>query len=263
MKGTVAMVSGVRSMLKGAWYPLIVLAISMGACLLIGDLQKFMFPLGFLFGFCVMIIHEIGHALFGGLAGHISIPFFFVSVSCGYSLPYHLAVIGLLGTLTVLCFFRYEFFFGGIFGLASLFSFFLLFCSDQVHDMVGTVGGLVNELTGSMILILLYYYPLHYPRKWQRVRFFIVAIAAMVYANSTLQWIKSLSDPQYIPYPHDSEGGLNVAAVFMLKEIVNGAPSGDLDKLIKVHGWGCEWIDLSASGNCFNGTRHPAFKSAE
>lgn len=221
----------------GVWYPLIILSISIGLFLVLGNLEICLFPLGFLFGYCVMLIHEIGHAIFDGLAGNIALPFFFFTISMGYSLWYHLAVISLLGALTVGCFYRYEFFFGGIFGVANLFSFYLLFCSHQVHEMVGTIGGLVNELTGSVVLMMLFYYPLRYPRKWQQVRYVIVGIAAMVYSNSTMQWIMSLSDYRYIPYPHDSEGGLNVAAVFDLKAVINGNPTGDLDKLIQVHGW--------------------------
>jgi hypothetical protein len=237
MRGTEATVEGSGGRVKVDLYPLIVLAISFGLCLLFGNLEVYLFPLGFLLSYCEMLIHEIGHALFYALAGNIAIPFFFFSISTGYCLPFHLMVIAVLGAMTVFCCYRHEFFFGGISGFAGLLAFYLLFCSDQVQDMVGIIGGLVNELTGSVILMLLFYYPLHYPRKWRQLRYTIVAIAAMVFSNSTVQWIRSLADHRYIPYPHDSEGGLNVAAVLSLDSVINGAPTGDLDRLIQLHGW--------------------------
>lgn len=187
--------------------------------------------------FVAMMIHELGHAIFGLLGGHFALPFFFVSFILERSL-----ILELVVCVSLLAGSYFLFIFGHMLpsciALATcLFSTLLLFTTTATTEMISTMGGLLAELIASSLIMLLYYYPLARPQNWKILRYPVVLVAAMVFHQNLEAWVQALWDPTKIPYPRDESNQVNVGAVFQLDAVISGAPVGDLDKLIRTNGW--------------------------
>ncbi len=124
---------------------------------------------------------------------------------------------------------------GGLTSIFFLCALSLLFLDDSATDLLLTIGGLLNELLGSCLIMILFFFPLKRPQNWQKLRYPATALAAVIFSCQMTSWFQSLGDTSKIPYPRDSEGAISLVSAFQINKVIEEAPIGDLDVLIRVH----------------------------
>lgn len=190
--------------------------------------------LPFLLGwFPTMIVHELGHSLFGWLAGVPSISFFFASFALAEQpvLPF----LGLLWAVEIcaLVFLgrRKHRILQVLVGCCAASHLFFL-CAPGYAVPCLTFGGMAGEFVLPTIFCVVL---LECPELQSVKSLPLLFLSALAFWRSSLQWLRAALGWAPIPYPLDSAGGI---ALFQ-DPFTAGTdiPVGDLDKLMRTYGW--------------------------
>lgn len=224
---------GARLFVDAPWVDLLALPVAM----LLGLLMRAN-PLGRLLAYPIQIqFHELGHALVAWLSSRaaLPLPFGFTFWKLSRSTFTGMCVLFLLGVLAVAAL-RERHWFGLLLAttLAGLFGWLSVGLTTAESEATILAGGIAGELTLTSALLCGFYFPLPDRLRWDFFRFLLLVPAATAWLESAALWRAVRHGTRPLPF----------GSIFGTP----GDGSGDLDRLIAVHGWTPEGITALYSG---------------
>ena len=180
-----------------------------------------------------MVVHELGHCLASIMAGIPAVAFFFASfaLSSTPSIPLLLGLLAVGAFCIRICFLKGAFGSLTILGILALIHIFFLFNPD-LSEQFSILGGIGGEFVIPLVAFIIMIEFVPYPRARSII---ILGISCFVFWRSLIAWGLAATKLGPIPYPRDSTGSV---ALFQDPFLAGtGAPVGDIDKLLRLHGW--------------------------
>ncbi|MFZ3231438.1 MAG: hypothetical protein WA160_14620 [Pseudobdellovibrio sp.] len=189
------------------------------------------------FLFCVIPLHELGHAFTAWMTGHIAVPIGAIVPTAGMTIIgqdrhiwVNIVFISIFGYLIFKSWAQRLLYFcalGTVFILVSLYL-CLSLTNQQINTLI-SFGGIAGEFLLSTVLILSFYQPSFKKLRWDFFRFPFFIMGCMAFVNACSMWIRIKNKLDSLPFGSaiSTDGA--------------GDSNGDMNRLITA-GWSEELI---------------------
>lgn len=158
--------------------------------------------------FCVIPLHEMGHAIAAWMTGHFAVPLGAIVPTAGLTLigqERHMwvyliffSLFGYLGFKAWVSKLYYLVIISGLYITASVYLSYSL--SDAQMSTFFFYGGIAGEFILSTILILSFYQPSFKKLRWDFFRYPFLLMGSMAFVNSVDMWLRIQSKLSSIPF---------------------------------------------------------------
>lgn len=180
-----------------------------------------------------MVVHELGHCIFSFLTGIPAVSFFMVTFSFSNEpLPLFVLLLIVFESFLLWYAYRKKLVLTAVLTATAflLHLYFLLTPKDAMHFFI--FGGVAGEFVLPLVLLVLLAENVQLRRKWGLILF---AVGSFAFWRALINWTLTFLGHRAIPYPRDGGGSFGLFQNPF--DIADGAPTGDIDKLIKIYSW--------------------------